>query len=311
MSRHRKQGRGRAAGRGAEAGSGDAAAGAWLAQLSESARDPDRRAAMDADELLLVTFQQCLYYGHTQDPEVAGALAALYPDLTAKADEADRVELLDRVAAAVEDGGTGVLALLPFLLHEPAPGAVAVAGETFASLVPPEGDDELTGPRTLLRLCEHAEDEGTRVGLAAALLRFGDRRLRPLLDDAWRRLEPPARVRLASLRGASTVLFAATAEFWLGCLEDADELVFAAVAAALARAPREADPPRVLDVRRKFPANAPDDREEIALEGDWTIEAFGERLAPQLRDLERRENEPRRMPEVLAAWGVEPAPAGR
>lgn len=286
------------------AGESEAATGAWLEQLAGIARDPAKRAALDADALLLVTFQQCLYYGHTQDPGIAGALAELYADLVAKAPVADRVELLDRVAEAVEQGSTPALALLPFLLHEPSPEAVAVAGETFASLVPAEGGEEAAGPAGLLRLLEHAEDEGTRVGLAAALLRLGDRRLRPLVDAAWRRLEPPARVRLAALPAPSRVLFAATVEFWLGCLEDADDAVFAAVAATLARLPREAEPPRVLDVRRKFPANAPDDREEIAILGDWTVAAFGERLAPALRDLARRENVPRRMPEVLAAWGV-------
>lgn len=303
MGRHRRKGPARGGAREEDTAREDAT-GLWLAELSEAARDPERRAALDADELLLVTFQQCLYYGHTQDAEVGGVLAALYPDLAAKADAADRVELLDRVAAAVEDGGTGVLALTPFLLHEPAPEAVAVAAETFASLVPLEEGDELTGPRSLLRLLEHAEDEGTRVGLAAALLRFGDRRLRPLVDHAWRRLEPASRVRLAGSRGPARVLFAASVEFWIDCLEDAEPEVFAAVADALARAAREADPPRVLDVCRKFPANARDDRDEIALLGDWPIAEFAATLAPKLHDLARRESEPRHMPDVLSAWGV-------
>lgn len=302
MGRHKGRTKGRRAAPG-EAPD-DAATGAWFAELAEIASDPARRAALDGDALLLVTFQQCLYYGHSQDAGVAAALAGLYPDLVAKAGEADRIELLDRVAAAVEQGGTTVLALLPFLLHEPSPEAVAVAAETFASLMPIEDGDEATGPRTLLRLLEHAEDEGTRVGLAAALARFGDRRLRPLLDEAWRRLDTPARVRLAGLRGASRVVFAATVEFWLDCLEDADDTVFAAVASALARLPAEADPPRVLEVRRKFPANAPDDRDEITLAGDWPVAEFGARLGPRMRDLARRENEPRRMPAVLEAWAV-------
>jgi len=311
VGRHRLGPKGRGAGKAAS--QPDAAGGAWLAELGEIARDPERRSALDADALLLVTFQQCLYYGHTQDAAVAAALADLYPDLVSKAGEADRIELLDRVAAAVEEGGTPVIALLPFLLHEPLPGAVAVAAETFASLVPLEKGDELTGPRTLLRLLEHAEEEGARVGLAAALLRFGDRRLRTLLEDAWRRFDTPARVRLAQLPGASRVVFAATVEFWLACLEDLehdpDAEVFAAVAAELARMPREADPARVLDVRRKFPANAQDDRDEIALEGDWSVADYAALIEPALRDLARRENEPRRMPAVIEAWGLAPGPA--
>jgi hypothetical protein len=309
MARHERRAKGRPKERGgprAEAAQDDAATGAWLAELAEIARDPVRRAALQPDELLLVTFQQCLWYGHSQDAEITAVLAGLYADLVARAAEADRLELLDRVAAAVEDGGTTVLALLPFLLHENAPEAVAIAAETFASLMPLEGADELTGPRTLLRLLEHAEDEGTRVGLAAALLRFGDRRLRPLLDEAWRRLDPAARMRLVASRGPSRVLFAASVEFWMGCLEDADTEVFGAIAGELERAPRQAEPARVLDVRRKFPANASDDRDEIALEGDWPLEAYAAQLAPALRDLARRENEPRRMPAVLAAWGIGP-----
>jgi len=307
MGRHRSGRKGRG-GRGSAAPAGDASAG-WLDELAAIAADPERRATLDADALLLVTFQQCLWYGHSQDAGAGGALASLYPELVARATEADRIELLDRVAAAVEDGGTTVLALLPFLLHEPASEAVAVAAETFASLMPLEGGDEATGPRTLLRLLEHAEDEGTRAGLAAGLLRLGDRRLRPLLDEAWRRLDTPTRVRFAGMRGASRVVFAPTVEFWIACLEDSDDAVFAAVAAALARLAREADPPRVLEARRKFPANAPDDRDEITLEGDWPVPAFAARIAPALRDLARRENEPRRMPDVLAAWGLAPAEA--
>jgi hypothetical protein len=302
MGRHKAGPKGRGAGKGPS--QEGVAGGAWLAELGEIARDPERRSALDADALLLVTFQQCLYYGHTQDAAVAAALADLYPDLVSKAGEADRLELLDRVAGTVEEGETPVIALLPFLLHEPLPGGVAVAAETFASLVPLENGDEMTGPRTLLRLLEHAEEEGTRVGLAAALMRFGDRRLRSLLEEAWRRLDPPARVRLAQLPGASRVVFAATVEFWLACLEDADLEVFAAVAAELARLPRDADPPRVLDVRRKFPANARDDRDEIALEGDWSLADYAAVIAPALRDLARRENEPRRMSAVLEAWGL-------
>ncbi len=294
--------RGRPSGRPRPAGAGSE--GAWLAQLAGIARDPERRAALDPDALLLVTFQECLYFGHTQDPGAAAALAGLYPDLAARTSEEDRLELLDRVAAAVEGGGTPVLALMPFLLHEPSPRAVAVAGATFAALVPPAGDDPLAGPAALLRLLEHAEDEGTRVGLAAALLGFGDRRLRGILEAAWRKLDTAARVRLAGFRAPSPVVFAAAVEFWIACLEDADDAVFEAVAGTLARVPGEADPPRVLDVARKFPANAPDDREEITVLADWPLADYAERIAPGLRDLARRENEPRRMPAVLAAWGL-------
>lgn len=304
MARHKERGKGRGAAGGA-GDADDAALGAYLAELAEIAGDPERRATLDGDALLLVTFQQCLYYGHTQDPAIAAALAALYPELVAKTAGAERVELLDRVAAAVEEGGSPVLALLPFLLHEPEPEAVAVAAETFASLVPLEDGDELTGPRELLALLEHAEEEGTRVGLAAALLRFGDRRLRPLVDEAWRRLDAPARVRLAGLRGAGNVLFAATVEFWLDALEDATPEVFAATTGLLGRMPREADPPRVLDVRRKFPANAPDDRDEITILGDVPVANYAAVVGPRTQALVNRGFDRDRLAGASAPWRME------
>ena len=304
MARHKVRGKGRGAAGGAGAAD-DAALGEYLAELAAIAADPERRAQLDGDALLLVTFQQCLYYGHTQDPAIAAALAALYPELVAKTAGPERVELLDRVAAAVEEGGSPVLALLPFLLHEPEPEAVAVAAETFASLVPLEDGDELTGPRELLALLEHAEEEGTRVGLAAALLRFGDRRLRPLVDEAWRRLDAPARVRRAELRGAGNVLFAATVEFWLDALEDAPPDVFAAVTSLLGRMPHEADPPRVLDVRRKFPANAPDDRDEITILSDVPVADFAAVVGPRTQALVNRGHDLGRLVDASYPWRLE------
>ena len=44
---------------------------------------------------------------------------------------------------------------------------VTLAATAYATLSPLEHDDPLSGPRTVLRMAEHAEDEGTRVGLLA------------------------------------------------------------------------------------------------------------------------------------------------
>jgi len=280
--------------------------GAWLRELVELGRDPARWAALDEDALLLIAFQQCLYYAHTQDAEAGAALADLYAELVRRVGETERIELLDRVVEAVEQGGTSVIALLPFLQHEPAPAAVAVAAVSLASLMPLAGGDELTGPRTLLRMAEHADDEGTRVGIASGLLQLGDRRTLPQARATWQLLSGEGRRRLVATRSASRPLFASTIEFWLDALEDADPATFAAVADLFARLPAEAEPKRVLDVERKFPANAPDGRDEITIVHDWSLADYAQELAPRLHDLARRENEPRRLHELIAGWGLAP-----
>jgi len=276
----------------------------WLHELAEVAGDPARWDGLDEDSLLLIAFQQCLYFAHTRAPEAASALGRLYPHLARRVDAHGRLQLLERVTEAVEEGGVPVLALLPFLQYDDDPATVAPAALSFASLAPTEPGDELVGPRALARMAELAESEGTRIGLAAGLLALGDRRVLPLALEAWRRLAPPSRVRLAGLPPASPLVFAAVVEFWLDALEDADDATFAAAAGALARLAQGAEPRRVLDVRRKLPANGPDERETIEILEDVPLAAFAARIEPRLRDLARRENAPPRMPAVLAAWGL-------
>lgn len=277
----------------------------YLRQLTELGRDPARWQSLDADALLLIAFQQCLYFGATQDADAAATLGGLYPHLIERVPVEHRVGLLDRVTEAIEEDSASVLALLPFVQHETAPSVVATATVSFASLMPLEREDPMTGPRTVVRMLEHADDEGTRLGLLAGLLQLGDRRTRDLLLEGWRHLPPDGREQLAALRFSTGFVFASVAEFWIDCLEDADATTFGAIARALGRLAIEADPPRVLDLERKFPANAPDERDEIAIVNDWTLAEYADRITPRLRDLARRENAPHVLPETMAQWGIE------
>ena len=283
---------------------GDPGAARWLQELSAIARDPSRWPALDEDSLLLIAFQQCLYFAHTRDPEAASALAELYPHVASRVGTAERLELLDRVTAAVEEGETPVLALLPFLQHELDPAAVALAATAFATLAPLDGGDELSGPRALVRMAELAEDDRTRAGLLGALLQLGDRRVLPLVREGWRALPPAARACLGSLRAPSPLAFASVVEFWLEALADEDPAAADVAALALARVPAEADPPRVLDVHRKFPANAPDQRDEITIVADETLAQHAARIEPRLRELETRTGAAVRLAAVRSAWGL-------
>ncbi len=305
MPRHR---RGRP--HGARPKSGGAVAGAadagWLHELSAIAADPSRWPALDEDTLLLIVFQQCLFFAHSGDAGAAEALGELYPHVAARVEPRERLDLLERVTSAVEEGGTPVPALLPFLQHEPDASLVALAAGSYATLAPLENGEPLSGPRAVLRMAEHAEDEGTRVGLLLGLLELGDRRVLPLLREGWALLPESGRVALAAMRPSSPMAFAATAEFWAGALADAEGEALDAVAGALARLAAAADPPRVLDVRRKLPAHADDDRETIEILTDQPLAEFAATLAGPIAAAEARAGIVA-LRDVRAAWGLPPA----
>jgi hypothetical protein len=301
MTRHRG-GRGRPRAPHEHGGAGTPREG-WLRELAAIAADPARWPALDEDTLLLLAFQQCLWLAHSGETSAATALAELYPHLAGRVARAERMELLERVTSAVEEGGTPVAALSPFLQHEPDAELVSLAAGAYASLAPLEHGDPLTGPHVVLGMAAHAEDPRTRAGLVAGVLELGDARALPALAAAWEAIGDDGREALAALEPPGTIVFAATARFWLEALERAPVGARPAVAAALARLARRADPPRVLDVRRKFPAHAEDDRETIEILSDAPLAEFARTLAPRLDAL----GDAPALAQVRAAWG---APGG-
>jgi hypothetical protein len=274
---------------------------AWLRDLAARGRDPEAWERLSEDELMLIAYQQCLFFGATRDGDVAEAIGTLYRTLLERVPEEERNELLDRVTEAVTGGATNILALLPFLQHETSVAILSRAAQSFATLMPLTNGDEMTGPRTLVSMLEHADSPAVQAGLVTGLLQLGDRRVLEHLQGAWHKLEPEARVLITRLD--TPFAYAGLIEWLVAWLEDADEDSREGIAALLARLPALGRG-RVLDVMRKFPENARDDRPEIEVTGEWSAAEFAQRLQARLRSLAKREEVSRHMPAVLAAWGV-------
>jgi hypothetical protein len=250
------------------------------------------------EELEAVAFQLALYFGVRRDPETASALAGVYDRLVAERAREDRRAFVEEVAGAVRGGATSVLALLPVLQRERDAGIAREAATAFATLMPAEGGDALAGPRALRALLDHAEPDGVRAGLVGALLALGDRRVRPLLDGAWRALPSGAAAALLELPRPWASLL--EAEWLLDWMEDAEPATFAALAGSLARLASEGDG-RVIDVEHELPAGTGD---SATIVREWSVRELGERLAPRWRDLARRAGAPGAMAAVFEAWGV-------
>ena len=90
-------------------------------------------------------------------------------------------------------------------------------------------------------------------------------------------------------------------EWLFDWLEDADPTTFKAVAASLARLPKNAGG-RVLELERELPVMAAE--EALSVTRRWTTNELGEQLRARFESLERRATDAVAFKEVLAAWGV-------
>jgi hypothetical protein len=79
---------------------------------------------------------------------------------------------------------------------------------------------------------------------------------------------------------------------------------FGSVAGTLARLALKAERGIVVDVERKFPANAPDGREPARILRQWTVAEYGLEIIPRLRALAQRERAPKIIPQVIQAWSA-------
>lgn len=91
---------------------------------------------------------------------------------------------------------------------------------------------------------------------------------------------------------------------WLEALvETGDDSTFGAVAAGLYTIAQRGGP--VEDAERVFPVWSTDDEHSIYL-AEWSIEEFGRRIEPRLRDIAQREHDLKIIPLVMQQWGLEP-----
>jgi hypothetical protein len=154
-------------------------------------------------------------------------------------------------------------------------------------------------------VCQRADNVGAVFG---ALLHLGDPRVCALLvplRDGLTDFEANEAVRCFT--GA---VHAATTEFlldWLEGLEgDGQDRRFGIVASGLLLLRRGMQHPMAMTGERPFPLASVTPEEDRRMARYIPIAEYTQRIAPRLRALERREPEPKVMPQVLEVWGVAP-----
>lgn len=136
------------------------------------------------------------------------------------------------------------------------------------------------------------------LGLGGVLL-LGDKRVMPLLEDAWEQLSEEAQ--LSMTKAKSGFVSEGIVEFWLNCLESGcSGSVFGSVVAAIAKMPVIAQVPFVLDIERLFPAYA--GGEPMRPLRRTSFSDYLEEIRLRLEALEEVESEPKLIPKIYEIW---------
>ena len=263
---------------------------------------PEAWQALDKEQLKEWLFLACLKYGILNDSRHLETILQLQRHAVTRLGVAERAAVLAELDQCILGRkGKGHMALLPFLLADDDGGICSTAAMSLAQLFDPEDGNELAGPEFVLEAILGSRLEGELPGRAlGGLLLLGDRRLLPLLEKAWERLDDSGRVGLA--RACSGYVIEAVIEFYLGCLEKGcSDTVYGAVAAAVAKMPVYAQVPLVLEMERSVPAWRKG-AEPLRFPRETPFKAYLKKISPRLKALEEAEAEPKVSPEIRHYW---------
>jgi hypothetical protein len=263
--------------------------------------DPDAWEGLDDDELKQIILIKCIEYGVSQDGSRIPALFGLYRHAVTQLDVNDRLEMLTEFSRSTEEQhGKGHMGLMMFLAADDNPAVQSSAALSLSVLYDPEDGDELAGPAFVVRTLLNRENdpEAQGIGLGGVLL-LGDKRIMPLLEEAWEQLSEAAQ--LAMTKAKSGIVSEGIVEFWLNCLESGcSESVFGSVVAAIAKLPAIAQVPLVVDIERLFPAYA--GGEPMRPLRRTSFADYLEEIRPRLEALEEVESEPKLIPKIYEIW---------
>ncbi len=269
--------------------------------LSALGDDESAWGDLDDEELKQVIAIRFIDYGAKQDTSRIAGLFALYRYAMARLDVTERREILTEFSGMIErHDGLGHMGLMMFLAAETDPGIRSSAALSLSVLFDPAGAGELAGPEFVIRtLLNH---EGNAPGQGAALggvLLLGDKRINPLLAEAWRQLSEEAQLEMTAAK--SGFVTEAIVEFWLDRLEEGcSGSVFASVVAAIAKMPVISQFPFVVDVERLLPAYA--GGEPLKILRRTTFDEYLEEIRPRLEALEEKESESKVIPRIFWIW---------
>jgi hypothetical protein len=278
--------------------------------------DPARWPTLSEDRLCQVIGYSILAYAQFRLEQIIPLVIRMYPYVVERVPPERRFTLLQNItdrfsnADMVPDDSNRhhVDALLPFIVYDPDTTIVSTATLDFAVLRGTTAQPGI-GFEQAFGMFEDGAVEN-QPAILIGLIALGDRRFSDRILGLLK-TAPPELAQAVSQFNYSFV-FAATVDLvcdWLRALllaspqQDPGASTFGHVAAALHRLGTKAETTGVRDVSRCFPPMSPS---ASAIEhGRWTRAAYARLLGPQLQALAEEEREPRILPDVMDAWGLQ------
>jgi HEAT repeat protein len=273
-----------------------------FSRISSISGDPDRWAELNDNELQQAVMIQCITYGVTEDASRIRPLFGFYQYAMERLQPQERMQMVLSLSNLIEQkNGSGALGLMMFMAAEKDFGIISTAAMNLGVLKNPENGDPLHGPNfAITTMMMGTQDPNTRAAIMAGILLLGDKRLLPLLADAWDQISEEARLKLATAR--SGFVTEALIEFWINCLEkECTEDVVGAVIAALAKMAAISDLPFVADIERAFPSYS-DLENPIRRIRQTSFRDYLDEILPRLEAIRKRESEPQLIPTIYAVW---------
>jgi hypothetical protein len=271
-------------------------------RISAAGDNPDAWDTLSDEDLKQVIMVKCIEYGASQDASLIRGLFALYSHARERLDQDERMQMLTQFSAMTEQRqGQGHMGLMMFMAGDDEPAIVSTAAMSLAVLFAPKNGDPLSGPKFVVRtLVNRDSDADTQGAALGGVLLLGDKRLLPLMEDAWAKLSGDARLSLSKAK--SGFVYEGMVEFWIRCLEKGcSESVFGSVVAAIAKMPAIAQVPFVLDVERVLPAYL-DSENPMRMIRQTSFGDYLEEIRPRLEALEEEETEPKLIPKIYEIW---------
>ena len=277
------------------------AGGVDMQRLTRLGDDPATWSSLDPVAFAQLVFVECVRYGIPGQSRGIDHMRQLYGLAVKTLERDERLALVQILSQEIERHHTTCNALLPVLFGDDNISVISTAALSTAVLMPLLAGDPLTGPRAVIKMSKGCGSYTTQSGALVGLLALGDRRVARLVLEEWDDISPTVQFDLASTW--TGVAHAPVIDFLVYVIPSCEDHVLGAVAGTLARYPRDAHPPFVVEGARKFPANVGPEP-EIRKVGAWSFEEYGKIIGPMLREHARFEWEPKVIPAVLDAWGI-------
>jgi hypothetical protein len=252
------------------------------------------------DELEGFVFFGLSLYGTTNQERLIPHLIALYEELIARSELADRMRLNRSVTEGIDDNELSVNALLPFIGFEPEYSIVSTAVIDYCMYRETE-NDELDGVgdvigilRSGIPLCPG--------GIVAGLLLLGDKRVTDLLKELPY-LQANEDIAIAA-RTVSGFLYKPMIEFYLDWLSDLNspqkEMEFGSLASGLVNMIQQDNSGMVSSVERRYGHRDAEFPVELVSQVPFA-EYFSE-IEDRMQEIANMETAPKIMPSIIERW---------